>query len=110
MLRDILKLDDYSFDEKKISVRYRQYKNGAKVRGILFKLTYIEFRSFWNSNCEYCGDKINGIGIDRIDSNEDYELDNVVSCCKICNRMKSNHDVVFFVNHCTKIFRTLHNF
>ena len=29
-------------------------------------------------------------GIDRVDSNIGYEINNVVSCCNICNRAKSN--------------------
>ena len=29
-------------------------------------------------------------GIDRIDSTKGYFNDNVVSCCKVCNRAKSN--------------------
>ena len=39
--------------------------------------------------CYYC-DYTNGInGIDRCDSDKDYENNNVVSCCKYCNIMKN---------------------
>ena len=32
-------------------------------------------------------------GIDRIDSNKGYTKDNVISCCEMCNRMKSDYNV-----------------
>ena len=44
--------------------------------------------SFWNKDCYYCGNKVNGIGLDRIDNRVGYTIKNVVSCCRDCNTMK----------------------
>ncbi len=54
-------------------------------------------------NCNYCGDPPSCTmynrnksdfyiynGIDRVDNNVGYVLDNAVSCCKVCNRAKYN--------------------
>jgi hypothetical protein len=68
--------------------RYVTYKNGAKARNISFDLSFDQFMEFWQADCSYCGRPIPTIGLDRIDSSKGYELDNVVSCCARCNRMK----------------------
>jgi len=83
--------------------RYVMYKKGAKCRGYTFTLTMDEFMSFWNRDCFYCGDKINGIGLDRIDNSVGYELFNLVSCCKTCNLMKRISSSEEFINQCKKI-------
>jgi len=35
-------------------------------------------------------------GLDRVDSSKHYTLDNVVPCCTVCNRAKSNLTVADF--------------
>jgi len=78
------------------------YKRGAKKRDLSFELTEEEFVSLTKQSCYYCSIKpvqvyhpgqCNGDfiynGIDRIDNNKGYTLDNVVPCCGICNGMKS---------------------
>jgi 5-methylcytosine-specific restriction endonuclease McrA len=42
-------------------------------------------------------------GIDRIDSNKGYTMDNCVSCCWTCNRMKGNMTQQNFLEHISKI-------
>lgn len=42
-------------------------------------------------------------GIDRIDSNKPYTLENVVSCCKWCNIAKNNHPTDDFLAHCMAV-------
>ena len=79
----------------------RSYKKSAKVRGLIFDLTKEQFIKLIQKECYYCGAKPNNIkndknsngeyvynGIDRIDSNKGYTMDNVVSCCPICNYAK----------------------
>lgn len=48
-----------------------------------------------------CEKKINGI--DRIDSDKGYNIDNVVSCCTRCNWMKSNQSVTNFIKKTEQI-------
>lgn len=78
-------------------------QRNAKLREHSFLLTKEEFMSFWDNNCEYCGDKLNGIGLDRIDSSRGYEIDNVVPCCRWCNIMKLDNEVDEFIEHCRKV-------
>ena len=68
--------------------KFSEYKSGAKQRGIEFHLTEEQFESFWQKPCEYCGAEIETIGLDRLDSDGHYTIDNVVSCCWSCNKSK----------------------
>jgi hypothetical protein len=70
--------------------RYTEYRYAATARGHDFNLTYEEFMTFWQQPCSYCGDGIETIGVDRVNSHIGYELSNCVACCKICNIMKLN--------------------
>ena len=82
---------------------FRIYKRNAKVRGIEFNINLNEFKSFWQNPCNYCGTNIETIGLDRIDSSMGYFLDNIVSCCTICNKMKMTLPKDIFIEHCRKI-------
>ena len=79
------------------------YKQNAKIRGYDFNLTKKQFLKLTKQDCYYCGAKPNNIqkseyhngdflynGLDRIDNNKGYTIDNVVPCCKICNHAKNN--------------------
>jgi len=90
-------------DGKPEQVKFAQYKSGAKKRNIGFSLSKEEFLTFWQKSCFYCGDKVATIGLDRIDSSKGYSLDNVVSCCAICNTMKLALPREIFIAHCYKI-------
>lgn len=71
-----------------LKFNYNRYVSSAKKRDHAFNLTFEEFSSFWQQPCTYCGDQIDTVGIDRIDSTIGYEIGNCVACCTICNRMK----------------------
>lgn len=90
------------------------YKRTAKERNHCFRLTIKEFKKLTQGNCFYCGIKpstvmkrINVIyiynGIDRINNNLGYTKKNCVSCCKVCNRMKSSMNRKEFLFHINKI-------
>lgn len=93
---------DRSFKRKLVD-----YKCNAKKRNIVFDLTDDQFESFWQQPCFYCGDEIDTIGIDRINNDEGYSIENCRSCCSFCNKMKLNHKESDFINHIQKI---LNNF
>jgi hypothetical protein len=91
---------------------YDTYKIHAKEYGRNFDLTVEQIKKLTSSNCFYCeatptaisspySEKRNNKetveyskyyynGIDRIDSEKGYALDNVVPCCYSCNRAKSD--------------------
>jgi hypothetical protein len=74
--------------EKTPKARYTHYQLGAKKRSLEFSLTFDQFMQFWQKPCDYCGDNIETIGLDRIDSTKGYEVTNVIPCCYDCNTMK----------------------
>ena len=43
------------------------------------------------------------VGIDRVDSNKFYDIDNCVPCCEECNKMKLNMTTDKFLGHIEKI-------
>lgn len=106
------------------------YKKHAKDRGLSFELEYSYFKMLTQQNCHYCGVKPlqiyqlknpktgkirSGVpilynGVDRIDSNHGYHVDNVVSCCKVCNRAKMDLPLEEFKLWIKKIYlKTIKN-
>jgi len=83
--------------------KYIYCANSAEVRGIKFDLSFQEFMQLWQEPCEYCGDEIESIGIDRTDSSKGYSVDNIVPCCGTCNLMKNTNDKDLFLAQCKKI-------
>lgn len=94
----------------------RSYKAGAKARNLEWALEINDLENLFKNNCYYCGDAPGQIkktlagngnyifnGIDRIDNKKGYVLDNVVSCCKLCNHAKNNLSVDEFMKHVRKI-------
>lgn len=99
-------------------------RNALNQRKVCFELTKEQFKEITSNNCNYCGTapssirngdalrskgKSSGIyvynGIDRVDSSKGYTIDNVVSCCSICNFMKRDMQVLEFMNHIEKIYK-----
>lgn len=85
--------------ERLISLKFYNYRYRSKKRCIKFELTREQFAIFVTQDCSYCeaepGYKLNGI--DRVDNNKGYVLDNCVSCCKVCNSWKSSMALKQFV-------------
>lgn len=74
---------------------YTRSKASAKQRGKSFLLTLEEYKTIRQRPCYYCNDllkneKNRGIGLDRLDNNRGYEIDNVVACCGSCNQIRSD--------------------
>ena len=95
--------------ESGLSTIVIRYKNAAKQRKLSFSLTREDIKRLTSQNCYYCGiepsQKSYGTGkyrtqkgfedslyiyngIDRIDNNKGYYVNNCVSCCITCNRAK----------------------
>lgn len=78
---------------------FYSYQKEAAKRDIEFHLTKDEFMEIIKENCVYCGDiseekQFNGV--DRVDSNGHYTIDNCVSACTLCNYLKHAMPVELF--------------
>jgi hypothetical protein len=87
---------------------------------ILNNLSLEDFSKLIIQKCYYCGEPPKQVtydknkivkdrtfmknGIDRIDSNGNYDIHNCVPCCKTCNIMKSSLTKNDFINHIEKIY------
>jgi len=99
---------------------YRTYKYRNKTR---FNsedfLTKDQFKKLIYDKCHYCGDypssksnthekRFNGAivynGLDRVDNFKGYTLNNVVTCCGSCNKMKSTLTYEEFILQIGKIY------
>ena len=89
--------------------RFTDYRLNAKYRNIEFNLSFEEFESFWNKPCYYCGKNIEGIGLDRIDSNDGYNTSNIVPCCSRCNKSKLKLKREEFIDMCIKVSNNFRN-
>jgi hypothetical protein len=105
------------FGISNINNLYKNYKQAAYRKNFRFNLTLIEFSNLILKPCHYCGvsdsltnvaKNINGNrlvkhnGIDRINNEIGYELNNCVPCCTFCNyakRTSSYEDFVFWINN-----------
>jgi len=92
------------------------YARSAKKRGYDFDLSISDCKLLFSSECNYCGDLLSNIytksyydflynGIDRVDNNKGYTVDNVVSCCRDCNRMKMDMDLKEFISKINQIYK-----
>jgi hypothetical protein len=68
-------------------------------------LTLDKFLELTKLNCTYCNSKPNNnykgfiySGLDRVNSNLPHNVDNIVPCCILCNRFKSNLSLNNFIN------------
>ena len=101
---------------------FQMVKVGAKTRNLSFNLSLEQFITVTNQPCHYCGntacDKhtapskrgkefypiIYSNGLDRVDSSVGYETSNIVPCCFMCNRLKSNFALSEFLKKIKEIY------
>jgi hypothetical protein len=90
-------------------------RRSAMLRDLPVEITKAEFEYLIRQNCHYCGcepdqtrasrehrrleaefDNFKYHGLDRVNSDRGYTLDNVVTCCTMCNRMKRDYTYAAF--------------
>jgi len=91
-------------------------------KGLGCNISIEELHKLFKENCHYCNSEPNNCyhyknkynkydffynGLDRVDSNKGYTLDNVVPCCKICNIAKSDMSYKDFINYIKKVYENL---
>lgn len=108
-----LSILDKNKDKRKGQTGYLAPKIIANIRHDAIKAGYVWLLSdifvykLITGDCVYCGSESKWPnarnGIDRVNSSIDYVPDNCVSCCKFCNRAKSNRSMEEFLNWAIKL-------
>lgn len=106
------------------NVLYSRYKRRSLVRGMEFNLKFDEFKNIITQNCYYCNSeprelslsyvtsehgKIDFNGVDRLDNNVGYTIENSVPCCSKCNYAKHTNNVTDFIEHIKAIYNNIAN-
>lgn len=97
-----------------------EYIRGASERNFPWELVEEDFETIIQQPCYFCGqepefhisdqrfNKTNTPflrnGIDRLDPTKGYTKENSVSCCSMCNRMKSNYSITDFYEKIKRIY------
>ena len=109
----------HTVSDSTYKVLYRQYKRNARIRNLKFELDLIDFIELLSDNCFYCGSAPSNImdrylshynkviynGIDRVDNNEGYTVENVVTCCEQCNKAKRDLTLKQFINWINRVYK-----
>jgi len=95
-------------------------QHGAKARQLEWNLTDEQVAYLTKQQCYYCGAepsqvshpaKCNGVyvynGLDRIDNDKGYMIDNVVPCCIKCNRAKRTMTLGEFESWIVRVYEQL---
>jgi hypothetical protein len=88
-----------------VSYKYSEIKNSCYKSKVDFLLTLEEFSTFWDKKCHYCSGDRKTHGLDRMDNDGPYSIQNCVACCKDCNFMKRTMGYTEFLDKITKIYK-----
>lgn len=103
--------------EQEINVNryFGVYKRAAKKRNLEFNVSRDDFERLINMSCAYCGlpsesaHFIRGHffcnGLDRINSNLGYTIDNIATCCYNCNIGKREMTKLEFLNWIERVYK-----
>lgn len=102
---------------------WHTYNRNARKREVEFLLTREEFKALTKLNCKYCGQEPNRAvkhfttkrnksysnpylhnGVDRVNNNKGYTLENSVACCRTCNVAKGTQTKEEFMSWVKKIY------
>lgn len=75
-----------------LKTRYGIFVSRHKIDGTKTSLSFVEYKDVVSNPCYYCNGSILsrvGHGLDRIDPNKEYDLNNVLPCCFVCNTIKN---------------------
>lgn len=91
---------DNKYEKTSTSKLGKHGKGSEKSKKVKMKVS--EILECWFSKCHYCG-VFPAYGIDRLDTNSDYALENTVPACMECNYMKRDYDIEEFKYRVAKI-------
>jgi len=101
---------------------YSHYRTSAKKNNRDFDLSKDQLKKIIFSPCYYCGTEGSNYydqhqrqrkqyefcrynGIDRVDNNKGYNIENVVACCNICNRAKREISIDDYIKWINKLIK-----
>lgn len=105
---------------------YGTYKKEALKRKYVWNLNKDNFRKLTKQNCYYCNIEPLQVlkahskttiqewvdfniyiynGIDRLNNNDGYTIENYVTCCKFCNRAKRDYTVKEFKDWVNNVYQ-----
>ena len=97
---------------------YCQYRLNAKRIDRVFSINEAQFLKITQKPCQYCGAKPVNVGksqcdsgdfiyngLDRSDNSKGYTANNIVPCCKKCNRAKSRMTSGEFIELCNQVIK-----
>jgi hypothetical protein len=99
--------DRYEKEKDRVATRYSTYKKNAKTKDLEFAITKEQFKEITDQKCRYCNEYSEGknfVGVDRIDSEVGYVVENCVPCCKDCNYSKRQKTPEAFLDKVKKIY------
>ena len=82
---------------------YYKYVTRARLKNILFNMTFDQYINILKQKCTYCGSKSESV--DRIVPIKGYVTENIQPICKVCNTMKFTFTENDFLEHINKIHR-----
>lgn len=107
-----------SYGESSLKALYDSYIRRAKYANLEFSIDISHFKEITSMNCHYCG--IEPLqkkfankssyghylynGLDRVNSDIGYTLDNIVPCCKQCNFSKRTHTYEEFYSWVKRVY------
>ena len=105
------------YGEANLNRLFSSYKLNAKKKELVFSLTKEEFTNLTKSRCYYCrcepsqifkyrgsfGDYIYN-GVDRLDNDHGYLVENCVPCCMECNFKKGSQGHTFFLQWVKRVY------
>jgi hypothetical protein len=74
--------------------RYKTAISNSKARELEFDISLDGYSKLISQDCYYCQANIKGemgVGLDRLNSNKHYTIDNVVPCCARCNICRNEY-------------------
>lgn len=78
--------------KKTLPGKYAEGRKKAKLRGLEFSIPFEIYQNLLNNfGCFYCGKDVKtdfGLSLDRIDNSKGYLPNNVLTCCRDCNRIR----------------------
>ena len=78
----------------KPKVRFDKGKSDAGRRNKEWGLTFEQYELLIKNECNYCKESIEkekGVGLDRLNNNIGYLVNNVVACCAKCNNSRNKN-------------------